>query len=82
MHPGLAGPGHTVKGMFNLTDGTESFAQFEQVRIPLSDERGRGMDARAFATELRRYLQKAPYNITSKVMVRGLGEAILVLGEK
>lgn len=73
---------HTVNGMFNLTDGTESFAQFEQVRIPLANEKGRAMDARAFATELRRYLQKAPYNITSKVMVRGLGEAILVLGEK
>ena len=73
---------HTVNGMFNLTDGTESFAQFEQVRSPLANEKGRAMDARAFATELRRYLQKAPYNITSKVMVRGLGEAILVLGEK
>ena len=73
---------HTVNGMFNLTDGTESFAQFEQVRIPLFNEKGRAMDARAFATELRRYLQKPPYNITSKVMIRGLGEAILVLGEK
>lgn len=73
---------HTVNGMFNLTDGTESFAQFEQVRIPLVDEKGRAMDARAFATELRRYLQKSPFNITSKVMIRGLGEAIIVLGEK
>ena len=54
----------------------------EQVRIPLFNEKGRAMDARAFATELRRYLQKPPYNITSKVMIRGLGEAILVLGEK
>jgi len=73
---------YTVNGMFNLTDGTESFAQFEQVRIPLVDEKGRAMDARAFATELRRYLQKSPFNITSKVMIRGLGEAIIVLGEK
>ncbi len=73
---------HTVNGMFNLTDGTESFAQFEQVRIPLFNEQGRAMDARAFVGELRRFLQKVPYSITSKVMVRGLGEAILVLGEK
>ncbi|MFR3187685.1 MAG: DUF6175 family protein [Phocaeicola sp.] len=36
------------------------FAQFEQVRIPLLDERGRAMDARAFATELRKFLQKPP----------------------
>lgn len=73
---------HTVNGAFNLSDGTESFAQFEQVRIPLVNEKGRTMDARAFATELRKFLQTPPYNITSKVIVRGLGEAIIVLGEK
>ena len=73
---------HTINGAFNLTDGTESFAQFEQVRIPLFDENGSAMDARAFATQLRKHLAKDPYNITAKVMVRGLGEAILILGEK
>lgn len=73
---------NTVKGNFNLSDGTESFAQFEQVRIPLYDKNGKAMDARAFATGLRKYLQKEPYNITSKVVVRGLGEAVLILGEK
>lgn len=71
-----------VGGEFNLTDGTESFAQFEQVRIPMFDSRGNAVDARAFATDLRKYLGKAPFEITSKVMQRGLGEAILVLGEK
>lgn len=69
-------------GAFNLSDGTESFAQFEQVRIPLQDENGKAMDARAFATKLRKYLQQDPYNITSKVIIRGLGEAVLILGEK
>ena len=54
----------------------------ERVRIPLTDERGNAMDARAFATLLRKYLAKSPYNITAKVMQRGLGEAILVLAEK
>ena len=73
---------NTVKSSFNLSDGTESFAQFEQVRIPLKDNNGRAMDARAFATSLRKYLAKTPYNITSKVIVRGLGEAVLILGEK
>ncbi len=71
-----------VNGTFNLSDGTESFAQFEQVRIPLFDDKGKAMDARAFATKLRKYLQQPPFDITSKVMVRGLGEAIVVLGEK
>ena len=74
--------GHCVDGNYNLSDGTESFAQFEQVRIPLLDERGNALDARGFATQLRKYLNKAPYNITAKVMQRGLGEAIIVLGEK
>lgn len=71
-----------VNGSFNLSDGTDSFAQFEQVRIPLQDEKGRALDARAFATKLRKYLQQAPYNISSKVIIRGLGEAVLILGEK
>ena len=71
-----------VNGAFNLIDGTKSFAQFEQVRIPLLDEIGQAMDARAFATRLRKHLQQPPYNITSKVIIRGLGEAVLILGEK
>lgn len=72
---------NTVNGSFNLSDGTESFAQFEQVRIPLL-ENGKAVDARAFATKLRKHLQQPPFGITSKVMVRGLGEAVLILGEK
>lgn len=73
---------HCVGGNYNLSDGTESFAQFEQVRIPLLDERGNALDARGFATQLRKHLNKPPFNIPAKVMQRGLGEAILVLGEK
>lgn len=71
-----------VGGAFNMSDGTESYAQFEQVRIPLKDDRGNALDARGFATMLRKHLAKPPYNITAKVMQRGLGEAIIVLGEK
>lgn len=73
---------NTVNQQFNLSDATENFAQFEQVKIPLKDERGLNMDARSFARGLQKYLRKSPYNITSKLMMRGLGEAILVLGEK
>ena len=72
---------NTVGGAYNLSDATEDFAQFEQVHIPLIDEDGDGLDARGFATRLRKYLNSA-YSITSKVMTRGLGEAIIVLGEK
>lgn len=72
---------NTVNGAFNLSDATENFAQFEQVRIPLRDEEGDSMDARAFAVKLRKHISKE-CGITSKVMTRGLGEAIIVLGEK
>ncbi len=73
---------NTVNGSFNLSDQTEDMAQFEQVRIPCFDAKGNATDARSFATALRKHLAKAPYEITSKVLVRGLGEAVLVLGEK
>ena len=70
-----------VNGAFNLSDATENFAQFEQVRIPLRDEEGDAIDARAFAAKLRKHLAKES-KVESKVMTRGLGEAILVIGEK
>lgn len=73
---------NTVKKQFNLSDATENFVQFEQVKIPLKDRRGMGMDARSFAVGLQKYLKGVPFNITSKLMIRGLGEVILVLGEK
>ena len=73
---------NTVKGQFNLSDATENFAQFEQVMIPLKNENGVAMDARSFTRELQKHLNAAPFSIPSKLMTRGLGEAILVLGEK
>lgn len=72
---------NAVNGVFNLSDATEVSAQFEQVMIPLIDN-GQALDSRGFATKLRKHLQKPPYNIQSKVVIRGLGEAILILGEK
>ena len=73
---------NTVKQQFNLTDATENVAQFEQVMIPLKSDKGIAMDARSFTRGLQKYLNSAPFSITSKLMMRGLGEAILVLGEK
>lgn len=72
----------SVNGRFNLTDATENILFFEQVRIPLFDQKGRAMDARSFARELQKNLQSPPYSIDTKLMTRGLGEAILILGEK
>lgn len=71
---------NTVAGAFNLTSNTESRAKFEQVRIPMLNAKGRAMDARMFANQLRQYLKTQ--GVDSKVMNKGLGEATLILGEK
>lgn len=73
---------NTVKGRFNTTDATENSMLFEQVRIPLQDNNGRAIDTRGFTKGLKKYLESAPYNIPCKLMTRGLGQAVLVLGEK
>lgn len=73
---------NSVKGRFNESNSTENRIDYEQVRIPLFDERNRALDARQFAINLQKYLKAAPFNIEVKLMTRGLGEAILVLGEK
>lgn len=71
---------NTVNDNYNLSDATENFALFEQVRIPLSNASGRAIDARNFVSGLQKHLKE--YGIPSKLMIRGLGEATLVLGEQ
>lgn len=73
---------NTVQGRFNKTDASESIIRFEQVRIPLYDDKNKALDARDFGKKLQKHLKAAPYNFEVKLMTRGLGEAILVLGEK
>lgn len=73
---------NTVNHRYNLSDATETALHFEQVRIPLYRANGNAMDARAFSNTLRKYLSKPPYNITCKILTKGLGRADVVLGEK
>lgn len=74
---------NTVQHRYSLSDASENTMYFEQVRIPLYNERGRAMDARMFARQLQKYLSGSPYNITSKIKAGGgLGKATLILGEK
>lgn len=72
---------NTVNHNFNKSDGSETFIQYEQVRIPLYKTNGSQMDAESFVRELRSHLKKK-YQIESKIMTRGLGRCILVIGEK
>ncbi|HUW05240.1 MAG TPA: DUF6175 family protein [Williamwhitmania sp.] len=73
-------------GRYSNTDATATMARYEQVRIPMTitDDKGRerAIDTRAFVSNLRKYLSGPPFNLTSKVYMRGLGEAWLIIGEK
>ena len=73
---------NTVQHRFTKNDGTENYLLFEQVRIPVYRPNGMAMDADHFARQLRNFLKAAPYNITCKVVNRGLGRCLLVVGEK
>jgi hypothetical protein len=72
---------NTVKGRFSLSDATENMMNFEQVKIPLYDEKGRANDTRSWAKGLQNFL-KEKYKIDSKLTTRGLGNAGIVIGEK
>jgi Family of unknown function (DUF6175) len=71
-----------VKGRFNMSDATDNIIRFEQVRIPIFNENNQAIDARQFARGLQKYLKAAPLNFDAKLLTRGLGEAILIVGEK
>lgn len=72
---------NTVQHRFSTTDATENKMLFEQVRIPLFDEKGKSNDTRNWAKGLQLFL-KNKFQITSKLMMKGLGQAQLVIGEK
>jgi hypothetical protein len=72
---------NTVKNRFSTQDATENMMVFEQVRIPLFNEKGQATDTRRWAFNLKKYLMDK-FKIDSKLMMRGLGQAQLVLGEK
>jgi hypothetical protein len=73
---------NAVKGRFSTTDASENMMFLEQVRIPIYDDAGKALDARGFVRGMQKYLQAAPYNIPSKLTMKGLGQANLIFGEK
>ena len=73
---------NTVQGRFSRQYSSENVANFTQVRIPVYDDRGRAIDANGFAKQLSKMLKGEPYKIQNKVLVKGLGRAVIILGEK
>lgn len=73
---------NTIQGRFSRQYSSENVANFTQVRIPVYDDRGRAIDANGFAKQLAKKLKNQPFNIPCKVLVKGLGRAVIILGEK
>lgn len=73
---------NTVQGRFSTNTYTQNVIRFEQVRIPLYDDKGRANDTRRWLRDLRTLLSKSPFNQQSKIYTRGLGEVWLIIGEK
>lgn len=71
---------NTVNGRFNTADATENFMYFEQVRIPLFDENQRAMDARRWTRGLINKLKTL--GVPAKLMMKGLGQATIIIGGK
>ncbi len=72
----------SVNHRFSRGPSTATMLQFKQVRIPIIDKNGIPTDAYAFARNMARFLKKSPYNLPVKVIPRGLGKAIIIIGEK
>lgn len=73
---------NTVNHRYNLSDATENYMTFEQVRIPIYKKNGMPEDAMGFGRELRKYVQSLPFNIPCKLLNKGLGRCLLIIGEK
>ena len=71
---------NTINGAFNTTDASENVMRFEQVRIPMFNETGRAIDARQWARGLVNHLKQL--GIESKLTIRGLGHASIIIGGK
>ena len=72
---------NTLRGRFNTSVATASQMLFENVCIPLQNDKGRDLDARTWLRPLQKHLQQT-YGIESKIMAQGLGAATLVIGGK
>lgn len=71
----------TVNHRFSRGTVTESMLQYKNVRIPVRDANGIPLDAYAFARRLAKQLKKEPCALNTKVLSKGLGQAVVIIGE-
>lgn len=75
---------NAVEGVYNMVDQTNSVMKLSQIRIPMFYERNgrqRAMSTKNFGDQLRTYLRRS-YGIESSIVSKGLGNILIVLGQK
>ncbi len=72
---------NTVNGRYSTVASERNYIIFEQVRIPLENERGTPIDLRRWANNLRTYLNRE-YGISARLETIGLGKVIIIVGGK
>lgn len=71
---------NSINRSYNLVDDTETAMVFQDVRIPLFDEKERPMNAGSYARALRKHLESL--EIPVKQGANTLGRCQLIIGEK
>lgn len=72
---------HTQEHRYSKMYGTETNLEYDQVRIPIYNEKGKALDSEGFGNQLRRFL-RSTYKIESKGQAEGLGRYHIYIGGK
>lgn len=72
---------NTQEHRYSKSYGTETNLEYDQVRIPIYNEKGKAIDSEGFGNQLRRFL-KNTYRIESKGQAEGLGHYHIYIGGK
>jgi hypothetical protein len=62
--------------------GGDNNLNIEGIRMPMYDNTGKALDAKGFFKPLNKMLKEPPYNIKNNLVVKGLGQSNIILGEK
>ena len=73
---------NTVNSRYSYASGGDYTLFLDQVRIPLFSDKGRPIDARRWAGDVRKMLREEPFMLECKVFGKGLGEVWVIIGEK
>jgi hypothetical protein len=73
---------NAVKNRFDAPTGGDNNLNIEGIRMPMYDNTGKALDAKGFFKPLNKMLKEPPYNIKNNLVVKGLGQSNIILGEK